>query len=47
MKKGQVKKYVKTHKFADLTTRKHYAGVHGIAIVVNGVAGEVLDFLLE
>ena len=26
----------RTHKFADLTTRKHYPGEHIIAVVVNG-----------
>jgi 3-methyladenine DNA glycosylase AlkC len=33
---GVVHKFSKTHSFADLTTRKHYKGEHGIAIIVNG-----------
>ena len=38
--------YRKTHEFRDLTTRKHYPGCHGLAIVVNGVAQEMLEFEL-
>ena len=26
----------RSHAFADLTTRKHYPGVHRLAVVVNG-----------
>jgi len=38
----------KNHKFIDLTTRKHYAGIHKIAIVVNGVecAGKEFEVIL-
>ncbi len=34
---GQTKSYLKTHSFQDLSTRKHYPGVHTISIIVNGV----------
>jgi hypothetical protein len=30
--------------FKDLTTRKHYLGVHNIAVIVNGVEKTVLSF---
>lgn len=36
----------KKHKFIDLTTRKHYAGIHKIALVVNGLEGEGKEFEL-
>lgn len=35
------------HKFIDLTTRKHYAGTHSIALVVNGVENTRLSFELS
>ena len=37
----------KQHKFQDLTTRRHYAGIHKISIVVNGNDSEPLDFELK
>jgi len=37
----------KSHKFIDLTTRKHYSGQHKIAIVVNGLERDSKDFFLE
>lgn len=33
---GATRDFRRTHKFADLTTRKHYAGAHKLAIVING-----------
>lgn len=33
---GEVVQFRKRHSFRDLSTRKHYPGTHGIAIVVNG-----------
>ena len=35
------------HKFADLTTRKHYAGKHTLVVVINGKAHASADFLLK
>lgn len=29
--------YTRTHSFKDLTTRKHYAGMHQLSIIINGV----------
>ncbi len=37
---------IKKHKFIDLTTRKHYVGVHKIAIVINGIESDGIDFEL-
>ena len=34
------------HRFADLTTRKHYPGLHQIAIVINGKEEYPIDFKL-
>lgn len=35
------------HKFANLTTRKHYTGEHALAIVVNGKELAIQKFVLE
>lgn len=40
------KQMVRKHQFANLTTRKHYAGKHQLAIVVNGDVKQILDFEL-
>ncbi|MBK9255431.1 MAG: DNA alkylation repair protein [Saprospiraceae bacterium] len=39
--------FSKKHRFADLTTRKHYPGLHQIAIVINGAEVNSLDFSLS
>lgn len=46
LKKNGNKSYEKTHSFADLSTRKHYPGVHSIALIINGVESGNLDFKL-
>ncbi|MCH2046024.1 MAG: DNA alkylation repair protein [Saprospiraceae bacterium] len=33
--------------FKPISTRKHYAGKHKVALIVNGVEGKSLDFVLE
>lgn len=38
--------YTKKHSFADLSTRKHYAGIHSIGLIVNGAERCKLDFEL-
>ncbi len=38
---------VKSHKFIDYTTRKHYAGTHSITILVNGAEVLSRDFTLD
>lgn len=40
------KQFVRTHKFADLTTRKHYMGKHQLSVVVNGDVKISVDFVL-
>jgi len=40
------KQFVRTHKFADLTTRKHYKGKHQLSVVVNGDVKISVDFVL-
>jgi len=46
MKENQKKLYTKTHSFADLSTRKHYPGMHSITLIVNGAEQGTLDFEL-
>lgn len=38
------KKYIKTHSFADKSTRKHYSGIHAITLFINGIERETIDF---
>lgn len=44
LKAGLKKAYTKTHSFADLSSRKHYPGVHSITLFVNGTERGTLDF---
>ncbi|RHP36286.1 DNA alkylation repair protein [Lachnotalea sp. AF33-28] len=46
LKEGEKKSYTKVHCFADLSTRKHYPGTHSIALIINGIECEKLDFEL-
>ncbi len=41
---GQRYAFIRRQGFQDLTTRKHYAGLHRLAIVVNGKDGARIDF---
>jgi 3-methyladenine DNA glycosylase AlkC len=43
---GDTINITRTHKFADLTTRKHYAGVHGLTVMVNGKKAAFVEFEL-
>ena len=45
-KDNQRKSYTKKHSFEDLSTRKHYPGMHSITLIVNGVERGTLDFEL-
>ena len=40
-------KFVKQHRFQDLTTRRHYSGIHKISIVINGNESAPLAFELK
>jgi 3-methyladenine DNA glycosylase AlkC len=42
----QVLPVKRTHRFADLTTRKHYPGAHKLVVVVNGKELSSVDFVL-
>ena len=44
LKENTKKSYAKKHSFADLSTRKHYPGVHSITLIVNGTERGKLDF---
>jgi len=46
-KANETKTYTKSHSFADLSTRKHYAGTHSIILIVNGTERGTLDFELS
>lgn len=45
-KTRQRKSYGKKHSFADVSTRKHYPGIHSITLIVNGTERGTLDFEL-
>ena len=47
LKENQRKLYVKKHSFANLSTRKHYSGIHSITLIVNGAEKGKLDFELR
>ena len=40
------KAVTRRHRFADLSTRRHYAGPHRVAVLVNGVEKAVAGFVL-
>ena len=44
LKENQRKPYSRKHSFADVSTRKHYPGVHSIILIVNGAPRGTLDF---
>ncbi|CCL45176.1 DNA alkylation repair protein [Clostridioides difficile] len=45
LKENEKKSYMKKHSFADVSVRKHYPGIHSIAII-NGIEKDKLDFEL-
>ncbi len=47
LKENDKKSYKKNHSFADLSTRKHYPGIHSISLIVNGLERGKLDFQLD
>jgi len=44
LKENQKKVYSKKHFFADVSTRKHYPGIHSVTLIVNGTERGKLDF---
>ena len=47
LKENERKSYEKKHSFADLSTRRHYPGLHSITLIVNGVERGTLDFKVK
>lgn len=43
---GEKKQYTRKQSFADVSVRKHYAGIHSITLIVNGIEHGQLDFVL-
>lgn len=43
---GQVARFSRKQSFADMTTRKHYAGAHSIAILINGQEQAGIEFIV-
>ena len=39
--------YKRKHSFADMSTRKHYPGLHRLTLIINGVERETIDFNIE
>jgi len=46
MKENETREFQKRHSFKDLTTRKHYKGLHTLSLKVNGVTISSHDFFL-
>ena len=44
LKENAKKSYTKNHSFEDVSTRKHYPGIHSITLIVNGAERGTLDF---
>ena len=44
---SQNKPVTKTHSFKEISTRKHYLGAHGLAIIINGHELHKKAFMLE
>lgn len=47
MDNGNVKAFSKRHSLKDLTTRKHYRGIHTLSVIINGTVKVRLIFLLN
>jgi len=46
-KENESKKYDRKHSFEDVSTRKHYPGMHSVTLIVNGKEQGSLDFELK
>lgn len=46
LKENEKKSYMKKHSFADVSVRRHYPGIHSIAIIINGIEKDKIDFEL-
>jgi len=47
LKENTRKQYTKKHSFADMSTRKHYPGMHSVTLIVNGAEQGAQDFQLK
>ena len=47
LKKNVKKQYIKTHSFADTSSRKHYPGIHSVTLIINGAERGTLDFAVS
>jgi hypothetical protein len=47
LKENEKKSYTRKHSFADVSVRKHYAGIHSVTLIVNGMERGTLDFEVE
>ena len=44
---SEILSYHKSHSFKDLTTRKHYKGMHTLSVLINGEVKESINFSLK
>ncbi|ARW30719.1 uncharacterized protein YhaZ [Bacillus subtilis] len=44
MRKNETKSHTRIQSFKDLTTRKHYKGIHTLSVIINGEVKDSLDF---
>ncbi|KAF1680348.1 MULTISPECIES: DNA alkylation repair protein [Bacillus] len=44
IRRNETKSYTKIQSFKDLTTRKHYKGIHTLSVIINGETKDSLDF---
>ena len=47
LKENVKKDYTRKHSFEDVSTRKHYPGIHSITLIVNGIERGTLNFELK
>ena len=47
LRENEKKSYRKTHSFVDVSSRKHYPGIHSVTLIVNGVEWDTLNFKLS
>ena len=45
--KNSITKLVKKHAIKPITTRQYYAGRHQVAVIINGIESDTIDFELE
>ena len=47
LEQGKTRTFTRQQSFKNLTTRKHYAGEHSLAIIVNGQEKSLISFYLS